>query len=146
MHKDVSRRRRERGSALVETAVVMPVLLFVMLGIAEFGVAFRNYLLLSDAVRTSGRQLAVSRGQTTNPCQAAVNRLYSSAVGLAQGQIGVTIRVNNTNYSSGTCPNVALTGGNEARVIATYPCSLEVMGVDFAPSCVLSSETTVRVE
>jgi Flp pilus assembly protein TadG len=138
--------RRETGSALVETTLVLPVILMVMLGIAEFGIAFRDFLLLTDAVRASGRTLAVSRGQTTNPCQGAVSRLYASATGLDQTDIAVTLNVNGTNYSSGTCPNVALNGGAVASVTASYPCEVTIFGIDFAPGCQLQSNTTIRIE
>jgi hypothetical protein len=36
--------------------------------------------------------------------------------------------------------------GESANVSATYPCNLTIMGVNYSPSCTLSSQSTERVE
>ncbi len=48
-------RRRQRGIAIVEMAIVAPVLLLVMLATAEFGRALFQYNTLSKAVRDGAR-------------------------------------------------------------------------------------------
>jgi hypothetical protein len=50
----------ERGQALLEFALVIPVLLLVAVGAVEFGIAYNNYLRLTDAVRVSGRAAAAT--------------------------------------------------------------------------------------
>ena len=62
--------RDERGQAIVEFAIVASMLLVLLLGIAQFGIAFNHYLTLTDAVRTGARQGAVSRS-IPNPAAAA---------------------------------------------------------------------------
>jgi Flp pilus assembly protein TadG len=47
--------RRQRGLAAVEFAIVAPVLLLLMLAVAEFGRALYQYNTLSKAVRDSAR-------------------------------------------------------------------------------------------
>lgn len=44
-------RHRERGTAAVEMAIVLPVLLFVTAAIIDFGRAFNAQILLSNASR-----------------------------------------------------------------------------------------------
>ena len=39
------------GQAIVEFAIVLPLLLALVLGIVQFAIAFNNYLTLTDAVR-----------------------------------------------------------------------------------------------
>jgi hypothetical protein len=46
---------RERGAVLVEAAVVFPLLIFIVLGICEFGLAYRNSLTVSSASRAGAR-------------------------------------------------------------------------------------------
>ncbi len=55
----------ERGAALLEMAIVVPVLLFVVAGIAESGLLFRNYEVAVNAAR-EGARLAVLPGAETN--------------------------------------------------------------------------------
>ena len=56
-----SRARRDDGQAYVEFALILPVLLLVVMGIIQFGTAFKDYIALTDAVRVGARQGAVSR-------------------------------------------------------------------------------------
>jgi Flp pilus assembly protein TadG len=46
---------RERGAVLVEAAVIFPVLIFIVLGICEYGLAYRNSLTVSSATRAGAR-------------------------------------------------------------------------------------------
>ena len=67
----------ERGQTMAELALVLPVLLVLLLGIAQFGVAFNNYISLTDAVRAGARVAAVSRNSPdpAGACRAPSPRL-----------------------------------------------------------------------
>lgn len=52
--------RGERGSTLVEAAIITPVLMLFIFGIFEFGFAFRDYLAVSNVVRDAAREASVS--------------------------------------------------------------------------------------
>ena len=47
--------RRQHGIATVELAIVAPILLLILLGVAEMGRALFQYNTLSKAVRDSAR-------------------------------------------------------------------------------------------
>ncbi len=47
--------RRERGANLVEMAVVLPLLLMLLMGVADVGRAFYSYVTLTNAVREGAR-------------------------------------------------------------------------------------------
>ena len=47
--------RSERGAALLETVVVFPLLLVLAIGAAEFGLAFLDWLTVSNATRDGAR-------------------------------------------------------------------------------------------
>ena len=55
--------RDEKGQALTELALVLPVLCLLLFAIVQFGIAFNHYLTLTDAVRAGARQAAIARFQ-----------------------------------------------------------------------------------
>jgi Flp pilus assembly protein TadG len=66
----------EDGQSIVEFAFVMPFLVFLLLAITQFGLAFHNYLSITDAVRVGARAAAVNR--TTGPCAAATTAIQNT--------------------------------------------------------------------
>ena len=58
---DSGARRGERGAALVEAAIVTPLLLMLVFGIIEFGFAFKDTLTLANGSR-SGARVASAAG------------------------------------------------------------------------------------
>ena len=55
--------RNQRGQAVTEFAVILPVLLLVLLAIYQFGVVFNNYIQVTAAARegSPSRRLAPRR-------------------------------------------------------------------------------------
>ena len=43
--------RQERGQSVAEFALVLPLMMLVLLGIVQFGMVFKQYITLTDAVR-----------------------------------------------------------------------------------------------
>jgi Flp pilus assembly protein TadG len=66
-----SRWRSEDGAQLVEFALVLPLLLLVVLGIAEFGFIFQRYEVITNAAR-EGARIAVLPGYSDADVQARV--------------------------------------------------------------------------
>jgi Flp pilus assembly protein TadG len=127
---------------VVEFALLLPVLVMVLFAIIKFGLAINNYVVLTNAVRTGARTLAVGRGGT-NPCASAITKVQNSASDLDVSKLTVT-----TSYGD-SCPSSSapLIAGNDATLTATYPCDLVILGIDFAfGQCNLSSRTTERIE
>ncbi|ADL11781.1 TadE/TadG family type IV pilus assembly protein [Acetohalobium arabaticum] len=56
--------RRRRGQALVELALVLPVLLLILFGIVEFGRIFHAYLVIANAARVGAREGAITNDDT----------------------------------------------------------------------------------
>ena len=80
-----NRRRRERGAAAVEMAIVLPVLLLVMGGIVDFGRALFTQNIATNAAREGVRMRAL--GYTTAQ---ADTRIQQSMVGVSAPSYAVT--------------------------------------------------------
>jgi Flp pilus assembly protein TadG len=88
---------RERGSAMVETALVILPLLFCILAILEVGRAISNYHALASAVKRGARMAAVHGARcadASSSCQLSVSDLSAaiqqSAIGLDAAQLQLT--------------------------------------------------------
>lgn len=73
-----SRVRGERGAALVETVIVIPLVLLIVFGIVEFSAAYHDASVTSDASRAGGR---IASAQARNPAY-ATNAAESVAAAL----------------------------------------------------------------
>lgn len=69
--------RNERGAALLETAVTLPIVLMICVGIFEFGRAYQTWQVLTNAAR-EGARVAVLKGTTDLEVETAV-RTYLAA-------------------------------------------------------------------
>jgi len=118
---------------MVEFALVLPVLVGLVLAIAQLGVAFNNYLTLTDAARAASRKGVVSR---TNPSPQSLCQSAGYAAGGGLKNPGTSFKV---ACSSSWAP------GSDLTVTATYPYTVSVMGW-VVTSGTLTSTMTERVE
>ena len=135
--------RNTRGNITIEFAIIAPVVLLLVLGTFQFGLVISNYVVLTDAVGMGARQLSLSRGSST-PRTDTVSAVTGATPSLTTASITITTSVNGTTCTTDTACQTALSSaaGQSATVTATYPCSLQVYGYDFAPSCTLSAQMT----
>lgn len=49
-------RKKKKGQALIEFAILLPILLLIIMGIAEFGIMLNSYLTIQNASREGARQ------------------------------------------------------------------------------------------
>jgi Flp pilus assembly protein TadG len=136
---------QDGGVAAIEFAFIAPVFLLMIIGMAQFSIALGNYLALSGAVHIGARQLAISRGDAT-PMTDTKTATVGAAGSLTQGNITINYAVNGVTCATDASCGAALVAGVPARIGATYPCSVVVMGINFAPNCSLSVATTERVQ
>jgi Flp pilus assembly protein TadG len=120
---------------MAEFTLVLPVLAILLFGVIQFGIAFNNYLAVTDAVRAGARQAAVSRYLPAGQREAKVKaKVYASADGLDTSKLKVTV-----SASGGWEP------GTDVTVSASYPYSINLLG-KVVKDGVLTSKTTERVE
>ena len=92
--------RQDHGQDLVETALVLPLLLLLLLSIVQLGIVFFQYNSISNAAREGARYAIIHPGQVdssastcddlSNPIRQAACRLTS---GLPPGLVTVSFRI-----------------------------------------------------
>lgn len=105
--------RNERGQTAVEFALIAPLLVILLLGIIQFGIAFHNYVTITDAARAGARQAIVARfggGNFDN----AKQTVRDAASSLDQSKLTPTV----------TAPS--MTAGSLVTVTVTYPYTIDI--------------------
>jgi Flp pilus assembly protein TadG len=144
----------EAGQALLEFAMCLPVLLLVVTGIFTFGIFMNHYLILTNAVALAAQQLAVSRGQTTDPCLIVSSTVTATSPILSAASLSYNIVLNGVSFKTASCSSSStstgsaadLVQGTAATVTVSYPCSLSVYTANFAPNCLLKAQTTELIQ
>lgn len=114
----LGRLKREDGQSFVEFAFVVPFLVFLVLGIVQFGRAWHNYLAITDAARVGAREAAVHR---TTACASASSKINSMGIIPAGSTIGCTT------------PG-GLVVGQPVRITITYSFSIGLPGFFGVPA------------
>jgi Flp pilus assembly protein TadG len=101
------RKNNDKGTALVEFAIVLPLFILILIGTVEFGIVLHDYLILQNASREGAR---------------------SAAVGITEPAIEQRVRdfafqLNNPNLTI-EVTNAQGVRGSTVTVRATYPVPL----------------------
>jgi Flp pilus assembly protein TadG len=119
---------------MVEFAVVLPIIVMLFLAIWQCGVAFHNYLTLTDAARVGARAAAVNRATPTGSCQAAKNAIQAT-VSTTQWSV-ISSRITCTPATPGAV-------GTSFKVSITYPYTISVF---FNRTGTMTASATERLE
>lgn len=124
--------RNEKGQAMVEFALVLPILLLLLCGICEFGSIFSNQILANNACREAVRYAAV----------------HYKDDGLTKVEEQTTTIVK--NYSNGFDVQISIPASEEIKVDLTAKVKLltPLFGfLDDGDGCInLNSQCTMRIE
>ena len=120
-----------RGQSLVEFALVLPVFLLLLIGVAEFGRAWMTRNILTGASREAVRVAAV-QGNAASALSRANNILSSAGIS------GASVSIADDGAPYGTC-----------SVTVSYPFPVSIAG--FLPGLggknfTLSTSTSMRKE
>jgi len=112
----MKRMRSEKGAALLEAAITVPIILLISVGIFEFGHAYQTWQVLTNAAR-EGARIAVLTGTTDADVTTRVRNYMQSGSLPNYGTAKVTIT-----------RNVALTGPDTGSSIQIdYPFQFMVL-------------------
>jgi len=70
--------KSEKGASAVEFAIILPILIILVFGIVEFGIAYNNYIALTHAAREGARLAAVNMDEILG-IEEFENRIKESA-------------------------------------------------------------------
>jgi Flp pilus assembly protein TadG len=144
----------DEGQALVELALVLPMLLTVITGVLIFGIYEMQMLSLTEGVASAGRVLAVSAGAITDPCAAAATAVHNAAPVLNTANLSYTITLDGHVQTGATCnsttssspPASYLATGTNVTVQATFnACSLKFYGINLTPGGCSITQTITEV-
>jgi Flp pilus assembly protein TadG len=114
-------RRSERGAAIIETALTLPLLLLVAVGIFEFGRAFQTWQVMTNAAREGARVAILPNPDPGGP--ETLVRTYLSNGGLkSTSSDGVGVSVTPDTLDMGAAGSVSA-----SRVTVTYPFQFMVL-------------------
>lgn len=129
-------RKTERGQAMVEMALVVPILILIVFGITEFGRIFNAELIVTNASREGARFAAVSGKSVTDT--EITDVIKQAAPSLDPAKLTVNIKPGQSSRSRGTAVTVAV----------YYPVEIvaPVISVLTGNPYVVNGQTVMRVE
>ena len=111
--------RRDDGAALIEAAFVLPMLLFISIGIIEFGRAFQTWQVVTNAAR-EGARVAVLPGMSDDAIKTRVTDYMKMGI---DNPAAATIAINRaTTVSLGGAATASA-----SRVQVDYPFTFIVL-------------------
>ncbi len=110
-------RRDERGAALVELALSLPLLLVVIGGIVDFGFLFQRYEVVTNAAR-EGARLASLPGYDETAVRDRTRQYIQSGLGFSTAALDAAV----PNSAAGvniTYPNLTVTSGASTFTVSS---------------------------
>jgi Flp pilus assembly protein TadG len=135
-------KKRERGAAMAETAVVMALLLALLCGVIDMGRAMYTYAFVAQLARQGVRWAVVRGSQCTGvtpcPAQSGSNDIQPYVQGLSNGATDATQLAATLSF-----PNGCNSQGCIARVTVQYPFRFMVPFVPAGTITIASSSQMV---
>ena len=132
--------RRDSGQSVLELAIAMPVLLALLVGIFEFGIAWNRKQVLTNAAREAARFAVLPRPKTEDDVQAVVDDYLNSAA-IPTSEVTATY----VNYDAGTNETVTVTLTMNHELTFVGPI-MGFMGGSVPGAVTLSSTVNMRHE
>jgi Flp pilus assembly protein TadG len=114
----VIKRKKERGAALIESAITIPIILLVSVSIFDFGRAYQAWQVLTNAAR-EGARVSIIAGKTDDQVRDAVTQ-YVRGGGLpVDADHGLNVNLERS---------VEFGSNNASRITVTYGFKFIVLG------------------
>ena len=125
--------KNERGQAMVELALVLPVLLLLLMGIVEFCRVFHSYLVITNASREGARVAVLGKSDTE-----IESRVAQVTAGLDAANLQTDVTPSPAERISGTIATVEV----HYQIPLIFPL-FETVAPNPLP---IASRTSMRVE
>lgn len=140
--KRLQHKRNERGQAVVEFALILPILVVVVFGGIDLGKVYFQWQQLSAATSEGARTAIVRRSSATRD-QDVRDAVVAAAPGLDSAQLGSRIAISFLPRPAGCTADWQ--AGCPVTVTARFPTSVNIMGIE-PWSGELTTSRTMRVE
>jgi TadE-like protein len=152
-----SRTTGQRGTALVEFALCLPIVALILVGIVEFGFLMNAKNDVTEAARDGARQAAVNAGGSTGSCAGAGQNWLGAACTIAPSGANICLSAPDGSFEIGSAIQVtvsytynwitplgaATTGGNPITLVGKNIMRLEQKGTNL-PNGALSGSVCVQ--
>lgn len=91
--------RDDKGNNLVEAAILSPIFLLLLLGVADLGMGFTTYISLTNAAREGGRWMTIHPADKDGTRSRIVYELNSA--GLNESDVDIIFTPDQSRYESG---------------------------------------------
>lgn len=125
--------RNENGQALVEFAIILPILLILIMGIVQFGLVLNAYITIENASREGARRGII--GITDAEIK---NLIIATSPSLEEKNITLEITPNEGSRKSGDTIKV--------KIEYNYNLSVPIISNLFNKTITLKSQTSMRIE
>lgn len=142
----MNRLKSERGTALLETALTLPIILLVSVGIFEFGRAYQMEQVLTNAAR-EGARVAVLPGMDQATVKDRVYAYLNSGQVPNAGTASVAIDTVSIPMGTGSVPGTKVTVNYPFSFIVLNPvANLVVKGSTYGDPITMSASSEMRNE
>ena len=125
--------KNQKGQSLVEFAIILPILLLLLFGIAEFGIMLNSYLTIQNVAR-EGARLGIIGGSDVE----ITSLITATSPNLTPADMSIAITPSELNRKS----------GDTLQVIVTYNYHMTVPIISSLVGniIVLTAQTSMRIE
>jgi Flp pilus assembly protein TadG len=112
-----ARRSTERGQAVIELALTLPLLLIVVFGIIDFGFMFQRYEAVTNAAREGARLGVLADYTATEAQNRALDYLVASGLNGPIRACGTGTIVKNSRCAQLTTATVTVAGSTPVKTV-----------------------------
>jgi Flp pilus assembly protein TadG len=115
--------QNDKGQSMVELAISLMFLLFLVAGVVDLGRAFFTYIALRDAAQEGAAYASVAREELSAPmaCSAIIGRTQATSSTQIVDLTDTIITVNFDGVPCASASNSNACHGSEVEVIVHYP-------------------------
>jgi Flp pilus assembly protein TadG len=101
----ISRRANEGGAAMVEFAIVVPLLILLLCGTLDFGLIFGGYMSMENGVASAARTLSLDANKysSSTSCSGGATAATADAVCNIVANLGSLTGLNSSTLAVGIC-------------------------------------------
>jgi Flp pilus assembly protein TadG len=125
--------KNEKGQSLVEFAIILPILLLLLFGIAEFGIMLNSYLTIQNVAR-EGARLGIIGGSDVE----IISLIRTTSPNLTSSDMSITITPSEISRRSGDTLTVT--------VAYKYHMTVPIISSLVGNVIVLTAQTSMRIE